>query len=74
MYHPLRTISPPFSRPLSVAPAHAERISAALGSPKAKVNVNAPCGTISAARPRGQSGETTAHHDLLRGCLQNSVQ
>ena len=30
--------------------------------------------SISAARPRGQSGETTAQHDLLRGCLQNSVK
>ena len=49
----LRTTSPPFLRPLWVAPAHPERTKAALDSPKA----NAARGIISAAHLRGQSGE-----------------
>jgi hypothetical protein len=52
-------ISPPFSRPLSVAPAHAERISAALGSPK----VNAPCGHSRAVVPPSAQLCSQVRHD-----------
>ena len=63
-FHPQRNTFPPSPRPLWGAPAHPERTGAALDSSKA----NALRGTISAARLRGRSGETTAHRDLLRGC------
>ena len=63
----MRTNFLPFPRPLWVAPAHPERTGAALASPKA----NAARGTISAARRRGQSGETTAPWFVARIADQN---
>ena len=63
----LRTTFPPFPRPLWDAPAHAERTRAALDSSKA----NVARGTISAARLRGPSGETTAPWFIARIAGQN---
>ena len=65
----LRTTFPPFPRPLWGAPAHAERTRATLDSSKA----NVARGTISAARLRGPSGETTAPWFIARIAGQNQV-